>query len=110
MLARGDRRLGKLLETVMEKGARLDAWDEYFKYETWLDAFTECGIDPDHYTVRGYGEEELLPWAIVSDGVQDAYLRRERSRAYASETTPDCRTQCSACGANCLLKGGKCDG
>ena len=102
--------MGKLLETVVEKGARLDAWDEYFKYETWLDAFAECGIDPDHYTVRGYGDEELLPWAVISDGVQDAYLRRERDRAYKSETTPDCRTQCSACGANCLLKGGKCDG
>ena len=110
VLARGDRRLCKLLETVVEKGARLDAWDEYFKYETWLEAFAECGIDPDHYTVRGYGDEELLPWAVISDGVQDAYLRRERDRAYKSETTPDCRTQCSACGANCLLKGGKCDG
>ena len=109
VLARGDRRLGKLLETVVEKGARLDAWDEYFNYQLWLDAFEECGIDPNFYTVRGYEEEELLPWATVSDGVQEQYLRRERKKAYASETTPDCRSQCSACGANCLLKGGKCD-
>jgi len=110
VLARGDRRLGKVLERVVERGGRLDAWDEYFNYQTWLEAFAECGVDLDHYTVRGYGEEELLPWAVISDGVQDAYLRRERARAYRSETTPDCRTQCSACGANCLLKGGKCDG
>ena len=109
VLARGDRRLGKLLETVVEKGARLDAWDEYFNYQVWLDAFAECGIDPNFYTVRGYEEEELLPWATISDGVQEQYLRRERKKAYASETTPDCRSQCSACGANCLLKGGKCD-
>ncbi len=109
VLARGDRRLGKLLEHVVEKGAKLDAWDEYFNYQLWLDAFEECGIDPNFYTVRGYGDEELLPWATISDGVQDRYLRSERQKAYASETTPDCRSQCSACGANCLLKGGTCD-
>ncbi len=109
VLARGDRRLSKVLETVVEKGARLDAWDEYFNYQIWLDAFAECGIDPNFYTLRGYEEEEFLPWNTISDGVQERYLRSERKKAYASETTPDCRSQCSACGANCLLKGGKCD-
>lgn len=108
-LARGDRRLSKVLETAVERGARLDAWDEYFDYPLWLEAFRACGIDPDFYTVRGYGEDELLPWRTISDGVSDAFLKRERQRAYASETTPDCCTQCSACGANCLLNGGKCD-
>ena len=67
------------------------------------------GIDPDFYTVRGYGADELLPWETISDGVSTAYLKKERERAYRSETTPDCRSHCSACGASCLLKGGKCD-
>lgn len=109
VLARGDRRLGAVLETAMNAGAKLDGWDEYFSYQTWLDSFAACGIDPDFYTVRGFAEDELLPWQTISDGVQDAFLKRERERAYRSETTPDCRTKCSACGANCLLKGGKCD-
>ncbi len=109
VLARGDRRLGAVLELAALRGAKLDAWDEYFNYSLWLDCFKDCGIDPDFYTVRGYGEEEVLPWQTVSDGVSTAFLKRERQRAYASETTPDCRTQCSGCGANCLLEGGKCN-
>ncbi len=109
VLARGDRRLGAVLEEAVKRGIRLDGWDEYFDYPTWLDCFAACGIDPDFYTVRGYGDEELLPWETISDGVQTAYLRKERERAYRNEITPDCRSQCSACGANCLLKGGKCD-
>lgn len=109
VLARGDRRLGAVLEEVVKRGAHLDAWDEYFNYQIWLDSFAACCIDPDFYTQRGYGENELLPWHSISDGVQERYLKREREKAYASETTPDCRSQCNACGANCLLREGKCD-
>ena len=109
VLARGDRRLGAVLEEAVKRGVRLDGWDEYFSYQTWLDCFDACGIDPDFYTVRGYGTDELLPWGTISDGVSTAYLKKERERAYRSETTPDCRSHCSACGASCLLKGGNCD-
>ena len=109
VLARGDRRLCAVLEEAVSRGAKMDGWDEYFDYPLWLDCFAACGIDPDFYTVRGYESDELLPWNTISDGVQERYLRREREKAYASETTPDCRSQCSACGANCLLKEGKCD-
>ena len=109
VLARGDRRLGAVLEEAVRRGAKLDGWDEYFSYQTWLDSFASCGIDPDFYTIRGYGEDELLPWQVISDGVSSAYLKKERQRAYRSQTTPDCRTSCSACGANCLLKEGKCN-
>lgn len=108
-LARGDRRLGRVLETAVEAGQRLDGWDEYFSYETWLHAFAACGIDPNFYTTRGFGERELLPWETISDGVSTAFLRREREKAYRSETTADCRTACAGCGANRLLKEGKCD-
>ncbi|MBQ6432097.1 MAG: TIGR03960 family B12-binding radical SAM protein [Oscillospiraceae bacterium] len=109
VLARGDRRLCAVLEEAVNRGAKLDGWDEYFSYQTWLDSFAACGIDPDFYTTRGYGLDELLPWDVISDGVSTAFLKKERERAYRNETTPDCREQCSGCGANCLLKGGKCD-
>ncbi len=109
VLARGDRRLCAVLEEAVRRGARLDGWDEYFNYPLWLEAFAACGIDPDFYTVRGYGEGECLPWQTISDGVQTACLKKERALAYRYETTPDCRTSCNACGANCLLKGGHCD-
>lgn len=109
VLARGDRRLGAVLEEAVDRGAKLDGWDEYFSYQTWLDCFAACGIDPDFYTTRGYGIDELLPWSTISDGVRPEFLKQERERAYRNETTPDCRTKCSGCGASCLLKGGKCD-
>ena len=109
VLARGDRRLCAVLEETVKRGARLDGWDEYFDYPLWLRAFAACGVDPDFYTVRGFGEDECLPWQVISDGVQTDYLKKERALAYRSVTTPDCRTKCSACGASCLLNGGHCD-
>ncbi len=107
--ARGDRRLGAVIEQAAKNGARLDGWDEYFNYQAWLDAFHSCGIDPDFYTVRGYGEDEILPWDTIDVGVTKKFLLRERKQAYAEKITPDCRTGCAGCGANTLLQEVKCD-
>ena len=110
VFARGDRRVGAVIEEAMNRGARLDGWDEHFSYQTWLDAFKSCGVDPDFYTVRGYGEDELLPWDMMDIGVSKKFLLRERKQAYAGIVTPDCRQGCSGCGANHLLKEVRCDG
>lgn len=109
VMARGDRRLCNVIEEAVRRGARLDGWDEYFSYSTWIDAFQACGIDPDFYTVRGYGEDELLPWDVADVGISKAFLLRERNRAYEETVTPDCRHGCSGCGANRLLKEVSCD-
>ena len=110
VLARGDRRLGKLLETVWRKGARLDSWSEYFSFERWMEAFAETGIDPDFYALRERSKDEILPWSMIDIGVHPEYLWREREQAYRSVITPDCRVKCMGCGANCLLpKGVFCD-
>ena len=108
VLARGDRRMGKVLELAWRKGAKLDAWEEYFSLERWMEAFRECGLDPHFYANRTRSRDELMPWDMISCGVTDDYLWRERERAYASVTTPDCRTHCGGCGANRLV-GGKCN-
>ena len=107
--ARGDRRLGAVIEQAVNNGAKLDGWDEYFNNKAWMDAFERCGIDPDFYTIRGYGEEEILPWDTIDVGVTKACLRRERKLAYAETVTPDCRHGCSGCGAAALLQEVKCD-
>ena len=107
--ARGDRRLAPVIEEAAKNGAKMDGWDEYFNYQIWLDAFEKCGIDPNFYTIRGYGEEEILPWDTIDVGVTKKFLQMERKRAYAESVTPDCRHQCSGCGANCLLKEVQCD-
>lgn len=109
IMARGDRRLGPVIEAAVRKGVRLDGWDEYFRYDLWMDAFRECNIDPDHYTIRGYSEDESLPWEHLNVGCSKTFLLRERRRAYASQVTPDCRHGCAGCGANQLLKEVQCD-
>ena len=109
VFARGDRRLGPVIEEAVKNGARLDGWDEYFNYSYWFDAMNACGIDADFYTTRGFGEDEVLPWDTVDVGVTKRFLKLERKRAYEGRITPDCREGCAGCGANCLLKEVECD-
>ena len=109
VFARGDRRLGPVIETAVKSGARLDGWDEYFNYAKWYDAFRQCGVEEDFYTTRGYGEDEILPWDAIDVGVSKAFLKRERRRAYDGRVTPDCRHGCAGCGANSLLQEVTCD-
>ena len=108
VLAVGDRRLCRVMEAAFRRGAKLDAWEDYFSLERWMEAFDECGLDPHFYANRKRGRDEILPWSMISSGVSESYLWREHEKAFSGETTPDCRTRCSGCGAN-LLVGGKCD-
>ena len=107
VLARGDRRLSYVLEAAWRRGAKLDAWTDYFDLSRWTEAFAECGLDPAFYANRERSREELLPWSMISCYVSDDYLWRQRELAYQSVTTPDCRTKCSGCGAN-QVEGGEC--
>ncbi len=110
VLARGDRRLGKVIYEAWKKGAHFDSWDECYDYDRWMETFRDCGIDPDFYTSRPRARDELLPWAMISDGVREDFLWKEREACYRSVVSPNCRKQCTGCGANCLLeKGRKCD-
>ena len=105
VLARGDRRLAPAIAYLADKGQMFDAWDEFFSYDLWIEAFEKCGIDPAFYTSRGFGLDEVLPWDIIDVGVTKNFLLRERCKAYEGKTTPSCAEQCSGCGANKL--GGK---
>ena len=109
-LSRGDRRMGRVIENVWRAGGRLEAWSDYFSFERWMKAFDDAGVDPTFYAHRERDKDEVMPWDIVDVGVRRAHLWHEREQAYKSELSPDCRKQCSACGAAKLLKGGKCDG
>ena len=102
VFARGDRRLCPALALLVEEGAMLDAWEEFFDFERFTDAFRRTGVDPDFYTTRGFGTDEVLPWDMIDIGVTKQYLLRERERAYAEVTTPSCAEHCSGCGANRL--------
>lgn len=109
-LSRGDRRLSHVIEEVWKQGGRLEAWSDYFDYRRWQAAFEKNGMDMDFYAARERLPEELLPWDMIDVGVRKAHLLHEREQCYKSALSPDCRRQCSACGAARLMKGGKCDG
>ena len=102
VLARGDRRLADALELACRQGFRFDAWDEYFNYQNWLRVFEQTGVDPTFYANRAFGLDEVLPWDIIDCGVTKEFFLRERAKAYEASTTPNCREQCSGCGANKL--------
>ncbi len=111
VFARGDRRLSKALCYAYENGMMLDGWDEFFSYDKWLEAFESVGIDPAFYANREFGIDELLPWDFIDIGVTKKFMKLEYKKALAAETTPDCRTKCSACGAASLCDGKcVCDG
>ena len=110
-LSRGDRRLADVIETAWKNGAKFDSWSEYFKLQTWLDAFEAHGLSPAFYANRTRTKDEVFPWHVISDGVKESYLWKEREAAYQGVITPDCRVKCSGCGANHLCKeGGVCHG
>lgn len=109
VFSRGDRRLGRAIEEAWRRGAKFDSWSEYFDLNRWLETFRDCGIDPHFYANRVRKDDEVFPWEVTSTGVTRAFLARERKQAYAAVITPDCRHQCSGCGANRFCEGGVCN-
>lgn len=99
VLARGDRKVGQVLLKVYEKGGIFDAWSEFFDYQRWLDAFEECGVDMDFYTMRERPLDEIFPWDFIDTGVTKEFLKREWQTAMGETVTPNCRMKCSGCGA-----------
>ena len=106
VFARGDRRLADVLLKAHEKGVKFDGWSEFFDMEKWQEAFDECGLSMDFYT-RERSFDEILPWDMIDVGVKKEFLISEAKKAEKGVVTPNCRQQCSACGANCF-KGGVC--
>lgn len=107
VLARGDRRVAKVIQKAYENGALFDSWSEWFQGKPWEDAFVACGVDPDFYTIRERAEDELFPWDFIDTGVTKAFLRREWDQAQSEKVTPNCRISCSGCGV-ASLQGGIC--
>ncbi len=107
VFARGDRRLGDVLELALERGIHFDGWESCFDFEKWMSLFEELGIDPDFYCARHREFSEVLPWDHLDYGIKKEFLERECRRAFEGKTTPNCREKCSGCGAACY-GGGLC--
>lgn len=108
VLAKGDRRLGDVIEAVWKKGSRLDGWYEYFDPQRWYDAMAELQIDPAFYANRRREYDEVMPWDHLDFCVSKNFLIRENKLARENVTTPQCREKCSGCGASQLIQGECC--
>lgn len=107
ILARGDRKVAKVIKRVYEKGCIYDAWGEMFKNDIWLSSFAECGVSIPFYTTRERALDEVFPWDFIDCGVTKDFLIREWKNAVNESVTPNCRMQCQGCGAK-RFEGGVC--
>ena len=107
VFARGDRRLGDVMERAWRMGCRFDGWSDQFRYDLWLKAFEAEGINPDFYALRPRPTDEVFPWDHLDCGVTKAYLLREWEKAQRAECTMDCRKGCTGCG---MKRYGACEG
>ncbi|MCL2201746.1 MAG: TIGR03960 family B12-binding radical SAM protein [Oscillospiraceae bacterium] len=105
-LARGDRRLGAVIEAAWRNGARLDSWSECFSLSRWLEAFETSGLEAGFYAMRERDISEILPWSTVSCGISKEHFLREREAAKKAAISPDCLEGCAGCGMQECVKGG----
>lgn len=108
VLARGDRRLGKTILQAYKNGCLYDSWSEHFKNEFWMDAFEQTDLNVEFYTTRTRDMNEILPWDYIDIGVTKDFLKREWEHAQEESVTPNCKLQCSGCGAK-VYDGGVCN-
>ncbi|MDY3618072.1 TIGR03960 family B12-binding radical SAM protein [Agathobaculum sp.] len=108
VIARGDRRQGKAIYLAWQRGCKLDGWDQFFDYQTWVQAFQDCGLDPAFYASRHRELSETFPWDHIGCGSSKLHLQKEWELSRKAAVTPDCMMKCAGCGAATLLKGGKC--
>ena len=107
VFARGDRRVSKVILEAYRLGCLYDSWGEHFRYDLWMQAFENTGVDIAFYNLRKRDLDEILPWDFIDIGVSKEFLKREWKHALEEKVTPNCRMQCSGCGAN-VFGGGVC--
>jgi radical SAM family uncharacterized protein len=76
-IARGDRRVGRVIEGAWRAGARFDSWGEHFEPSRWQQEFERQDLRPEDYANAALGFDERLAWDHVSCGVGKEALRAE---------------------------------
>lgn len=109
VLARGDRRIGRVIYEAWKRGCKFDSWGEFFCFDLWRAAFDTCGLDPAFYASRRREFDEINPWDHIDIGVTKAFFVREDKQAHRSVPTPNCREKCSGCGATVFGEGLCCE-
>lgn len=104
VIARGDRRLNKVIVEALRLGCKFDGWGEHFDFEKWLTAFKNTEVNPDFYARRQWGYEEILPWDLIGTSVEKEFYLEENRKAMKGEITGDCREGCNGCGVNKVFR------
>lgn len=99
LLARGDRKVSKVIYNAYKSGCIYDAWGDFFDNEKWMKAIEDANIDLDFYTTRERDLDEIFPWDFIDIGVSKDFLKREWNNAKAEKVSPNCKIQCQGCGA-----------
>jgi hypothetical protein len=98
VLARGDRKISKVIYDAYKAGCLYDSWSEFFYYDRWTKAFEDNNLEIEFYNCRERSEDEIFPWDFIDTGVTKDFLLREYKRATAEKVTPNCRQACMNCG------------
>lgn len=89
VLARGDRKLGPVIERAFQHGAQFDSWDDQLKLEAWKEALAFYGVQIAPY-LGTIPVSARLPWDHFDIGLEAGFLAREYRRALASRLSPPC--------------------
>jgi radical SAM family uncharacterized protein/radical SAM-linked protein len=89
ILARGDRRLGAVIERAFLRGARFDSWDKHLRLDLWQEAFEHFGIETERY-LGTIPVQARVPWDHLDIGLEDGFLAREYRKALAGRASPPC--------------------
>ncbi|MGL6107610.1 TIGR03960 family B12-binding radical SAM protein [Romboutsia sp.] len=100
VIARGDRKIGKVIYDAFKAGAKFDGWSEHFSLDTWQEAMEKNGLSIDFYANREREYEEVFPWDHIDVGVTKKFLVKENEKSKQDTISPDCRHKCNGCGIN----------
>lgn len=122
IFSRGDRRLGKIIESAWRKGARFDEWSDHFREEHWNNSFRDCELDPEQFLPALPTESDLV-WDHIDSRVTKEFLLKDLKKGLASRFWHPCekpylpkrhdpprykdgtvKLVCYDCGVDCNLK------
>ncbi|MCS6885171.1 MAG: TIGR03960 family B12-binding radical SAM protein [Acidobacteriota bacterium] len=95
IMARGDRRLGRVIERAWLMGARFDGWDDQFNYDLWIEAMKLEGFDPqatlEELPIKAPdGSYVQLPWDHIDSLVEKRFLAVEYDKGVKAKIAPPC--------------------
>ena len=94
LMARGDAKLGSLIEYVYKNGALFDGWTEEFNFDLWSRAIEDLGLDLNQYLHQDRDRADILPWDPIHASVTDDFLLSEYDKSHVRKETLDCRDKC----------------